>query len=519
MLELYRPSLRAAGAIAVLLAWLASLGWLAHRRLETSEDASLSTAASLQLSPGTVWYALYAGTTQIGNAGITLDTLSPGYRISETVVLETRSGDSLARATRLSKLWLGTTLNVERLESRYSREGRQANWDVSFQGDTVTELLVSAALRTQGRIVFPDPPTSTIAIPYRLALGGSLAPGRTRSYRTLDGWPPAERTADVEIGRDSLFRYVDSSVAQPDGRHWLAAHTDSVHASSVILNGARGPRRVWVDHHGAVAAITTPLGVRWDRTDFDLSASEFRKTIGERTAAIRAAVPILEAFAQSAAARDTATRDRQFLIAHRDGSPIDPELIRYLAGGRQTLHGDTLTVRADQRLTETTTESARDTVSDPLIQSEALAITRAERRLVAAPLDRAGLPAFMAAFRTLVRVDTSATAAEDALGTLGEHAGRPDGVARLFVALLRAAGMQARYAIGVYPVGDTLLTHAWVEVWGTRSGWYAVDPVTGATAASTGLVRIAFAGSSHPDEMLALLANARLTEIASRDIP
>ena len=88
MLEIYRPSLRAAGAIAVLMAWVASLGWLGLRRLNTSEDSRLTSEASLRLAPGTVWYALNAGTTQIGNAGITLDTLSSRYRISETLVLE-----------------------------------------------------------------------------------------------------------------------------------------------------------------------------------------------------------------------------------------------------------------------------------------------------------------------------------------------------------------------------------------------------------------------------------------------
>jgi transglutaminase-like putative cysteine protease len=517
MLELYRPSLRASGAIAVLLAWLASLGWLAHRRLERTEAATLTSEASLRLAPGTVWYALFAGSTQIGNAGITLDTLSPGYLISETMVLETRDGDTLARATRLSKSWLGTALNVERVESRYSRERHRSNWSLILQGDTVSEHLVSPTLRTQGRILLPEQPTAAVAIPYRLALGGGLAPGRTRTYRTLDGWPPAVTTSEVTVGRDSRFRYVDSSVVAPDGVHWVAAHVDSTRSFSVVMNGARGPRRLWVDHHGEVSAMTTLFGLRWSRTDFDLSATEFRKTIGERSGAIRGAVPTLEPFAKSQAARDTATADREFLVEHRDGSPVDAELLRYLAGGRQSLRGDTLIVHGEQSFASDRTESARDTTPDPLIQSDAMAILKLERSMVTAPLDRSRLPALMLAFRALIQVDTSAAAAEDALGTLGAHAGRPDGVSRLFVALLRSAGLPARYAVGIYAQGDTLYTHAWVEVWARQVGWYAVDPATGTVPASTGLVRVAFSGSSHPDEMLALLANARLTEIGRKE--
>ena len=95
---------------------------------------------------------------------------------------------------------------------------------------------------------------------------------------------------------------------------------------------------------------------------------------------------------------------------------------------------------------------------------------------------------------------------------------RPDGVARLFVALLRASGVPARYVVGVYARDTTMLTHAWAEIWSsTAGGWYAVDPVSGTLAANTGLIRLAFSGSSHPDELIALVANARLTELGRKE--
>ena len=100
----------------------------------------------LRLAPGTVWYALYAGSTQIGNAGITLDTLPSGYLVSQTVVLETRNGAGLARSTRLSKAWLGSAVNVERVESRFSREGQQTDWSVSFEAMRMRSI--SSALFT-----------------------------------------------------------------------------------------------------------------------------------------------------------------------------------------------------------------------------------------------------------------------------------------------------------------------------------------------------------------------------------
>jgi hypothetical protein len=515
MLELYRPSLRAAGAIAVLFAWLASLGWLAARRLNKTEETTLSSEATLRLAPGTVWYALYAGSTQVGNAGITLDTLSPGYRVSEAVTVESRNGAGLARAARRTEAWLSATLNLERLESTYSREGHQTASNILVVGDTITVHFASGERRAQGHTHFNEPPTAGIAVPYRLALGGGLAPGRARTLRLLDSWPVGAGVARITVGGASVLKFADSARSDDLDHHWVAVHTDSVRAFAVTVNGAGGPRRLWVDHRGAVSAIETPFGLRWVRTDFDLSETEFRKNLVEQTDAIRAAVPVMAQFAAPGSPHDTGTADRRFLVEHRDGSPVDTALLLLLAGGRQTIEGDTITVHAGP--VAISSESIRDTTPDPMAQQDAAAIGKIQRVLVTEPLTRDRLPGFIAAFRQLARVDTAAAAPEDALGTLGAKVGRPDGLTRLFVALMRASGVPTRYVVGVYPHADTMLTHSWAEIWSeTAGGWYAVDPVSGAASANTGLIRLALAGSSHPDEMLALLANARLTELGRK---
>jgi len=321
--------------------------------------------------------------------------------------------------------------------------------------------------------------------------------------------------ARISVGRDSLLHFADSSQSSGPGGHWVAAHTDSVRALSVTINGAGGPRRLWVDHRGAVSGIVTPLGLRWVRTDFDLSETDFRRGLPERTAGIRNAIPSMAQLAATAWSHDTSTDDRRFRVEHRDGTPIDTALLALFGGGRQSVQGDTLTIHAAPASAQG--ESARDTVPDPMIQHDALAITKALRGVVSEGNSGDPLPALLVAIHSLARLDTTVTAPDDALGTLGRHAGRPDGIARLFVAMLRASGVPARFVVGVYPQGDTLLTHAWVEVWNaSASGWLAVDPVNGHPIASTGLIRLAIGGSSHPDEMLAMLANARLTDLARK---
>lgn len=514
MLILYRPSLRVAGAIAVLFTWLGSLGWLAARRINQTEETTLSSQATLRLAPGTVWYAVYSGQTQVGNAAITLDTLSPGYRVSEAVMLESPDGVQLVRSTRRTDAWLGATLRLTRIRTDLSREGRLAGWNVVIAGDTVTAHFASSATRTQGRTQLGEP-TTTIAIPYRLALGGGLTPGRTRTMRLLEGWPLGGGIARISVAGDSMIHFADSARTEGSDHHWVTAHADSVRAFAVVVDGPGGPRRLWIDHRGSIAGVETTFGLRWVRTDFDLSETAFRKALPQRTDSIRASFAPISQYAARNVAPDTSTEERRFLVQRRDGSPIDTALLRLLAGGRQSVEGDTITVHTAP--TMRSGEGVKDSVQDPMIQHDAGAIQKVQRMLVTEPLNRERLPAFIAAFSALVRVDTALGSPEDALSTLGAKRGRPDGITRLFVAFLRASGVPSRYVIGIYPQHDTLLTHSWAEIWSENAGgWYAVDPVSSHARANSGLIRLAFGGSSHPDEMLAMLANARLTEIGRK---
>lgn len=516
MLQLYRPSIRAAGAIVVLAAWVGSLAWLGVRRLGQSEDTTLSNEASLRLAPGTVWYALKAGDTQVGTAAVTLDTLSPGYRVDAAMMLTSPSADGLVRINRRTEVWLGSTLNIEKIHSRLSRDGREDDWDLLVHGDTVQARHSAAKSAARGVAILAHAPTAAWVMPYRLALGGGLVPGEDRTLTLLEGWPIAAGVSRLRVGADSMIHFTDSSRFDAAAQAWTAVHTDSARSYPVTLAAPGGPRRVWVDRHGTVTRMITPFGLEWLRADFDLSETAFRKELPAHMAAIRAALPRLLAYSADPNA-DTETTVRRFLVQHRDGTRVDTSLLALFAGGRQSVHGDTIVIRPMGPMTAG--ESSADTLSDPVIQTEPLPVMALERRLVQEPVTAANLPALVAAFRPLVRLDTAATAAEDALGATHAPA-RPDGIARLFTAVMRASNVSARFVIGIYPQGDTLWTHAWVEVWiPAANGWAAVDPVSGRAVASTGLIRLAFAGSSHPEEMLAQVANARFVDVTPKVVP
>ncbi len=510
-LILYRPSLRASLAIVVLLGWGGSLGWLAWRQVHADRATDLSSEAALRLAPGGGWFAIDAGSVQVGSGGITLDTLSPGYRIVATETFEVPRDGRLTRTTWRSETHLDATLGLEGITARSSMPGRAVDWSVIARGDSIMVSSLDGTRRAVGKLHLDARPVAQSALSYRLALSGVAASGRSRTVLVADGWPPAVVEAPVVAGRDSTIDYADSSRTDPvEG--WVAAHQTTAHAVALDIVGPLGPYRLWVDHRGNVLGRQTPLGVTWVRTDFDLAISRFQRRVAADPGSVAAALPAMRLLAASRLI-DTSTAPRRYLALHRDGTPVDTALLAGLSGGRQTVHGDTITVGPE--VSHPVVITPREVPEDPMIQSDAHAVRTFAASFDGMVAESVGLMALIDTIRRTVRLDTAIGAPQDALGTLAAHRGRPDGIARLFVAAARAAGIPARYVTGVAVRGDTLYPHAWAEVWspGGRGGWFAVDPVRGLVPAPTNLIRLALAGSGGRDGMLPLVANARLVPL------
>lgn len=508
------PSVRALAAVAVLACWALALTLLGIRTAGPAGAGDLSNEASLRLSPAASWFAIYSGGEQVGSAGITLDTLSPGYRVRETVTMEVPTAKSLLRATRLIETRLGASLGIQEMHSRYSLGDRQHQWTLTPTHDTMTVGYRADTLQFGSSVATVTVAQSLGSAPYRLALTGGLARGRTREVLVFAGWPPSAAPTSFQVGRDSMVVFADSAALDPASGLFTVAHRDSVEVTEVRVNSPIGPHRIWVDRRGGIAGVEWPLGVRWVRSDFDLAVQAFRRSAQTRERFIRTALGPLAPLS----APDTSSGVRRFRISRRDGEPIGGALLVLLSGGRQTLLAGVMRVAvAPERLPRS---HRADRSFDPLAQETAPEIRALADRLLGTNRGEEALTHLAQEIPRLASVDTSASAAEDALGTLRNHRGRPDGLARLYVAIARAAGVDARYVVGVLPRGDSLLTHAWAEVREPVSNnWVAVDPVFGRARAGTGLIRMALGGSSHPDDLRTSLAQARFTSLDSTEAP
>lgn len=517
-----RPSARNIAAIGVLIAWGASIAWLAVRSGSRSESALLRSEASLRLSPGDAWFQVMAGNAPLGIAGVTLDTLGAGYRVRETITLDLPGDTAVNRANRTTEFRMGPDLTLESIESQDGILGFRRHYRIDVGETGWTSALSHGGQIVAGGEVLGELPISLALASYRLALTGALGDNTQRRLLTVAGWPAAAGEARYRVGRDTLVIFADSAVQVGTSAEWQAAHLDSAAAKTVMVRSAAGPIILQVSVRGSLVGLEYPLGIHWVRTDFDL----IRRARGPGTMATNVAnvapdLPTILPWTGSGHRLDPADTLVGFRVTRRDGSQIGVERLELFAGEgieyrRARLDGapagDLLVVGPFRQRNPPDGSPAQD----PLIQEtdpSVVAFADSFRTSTGTDFDR------LAARLRRFRVDTSAAAPVDAAGTLAAGRGRPDGLARLLVAVLHLHGWRARYVIGVAPVSDTLYSHAWVEHWQpAERRWVGIDPHT-LEPLSAGMIRLAKAGSSHPADLLPMLADVRFAKMLNDTMP
>jgi hypothetical protein len=344
--------------------------------------------------------------------------------------------------------------------------------------------------------------------PLRLALVGALAARDGRTLPLVGGWPPAAWSTAIVPDGDSTAIYADSSDMSPATGEWIPVAWDTTVTHALILDAPDGPVRLVVNPRGTVISIEHALGVRWLRDDFSVARLNFRGALDADR--ITAALPVMAWGSLRPPGTDTATGAMNYSVTRRDGSPVNANLLRLLAGGRQQVSSVGLVILSRGAANRPGPGIAHD----PMVQESDSAIALLASELVA-HLDEGRFREVARVLRARVSVDTALSLPEDAAGALSLGRARPEGLGRLLVAVLNRTGYRAQLVVGVQPVGDTLFTHAWVEASRRRDGWQQViDPLTGATP-PTSWVRVAVAGSAAPEDLLPLVADVRFTPMTS----
>ena len=502
-------------AAAIFTAWGVGLGWLVKREFFRPTGVRLAEAARA-IPPGATYYRLDLGGHQIGFASSTLDTMGDSIRVDEMLVLEVATLGRLTRTTGRSTAVVGRTFRLRSLDVRFDGDLGRFTARGEVAADSVLRLLLVSAGDTQtARVDLPRPTVIPVLLPLRIAFGGQLAPGTTRTARVFDPLLLVEHDVGVTIGRESTLVVADSADFDSTAMAWVPVLFDTVPTFrlDVMSDGVR--TSTWVDAQGRVVRSANALGFTMERSAFEIAYENFRRRDTTRllAASARAAPGIVPLTVLAAGRSLPATGPRELRLRLSGVAPNGS----HLASPRQRWAGDTLVIRqeADAALRAAyQLPRAADSAfgpwlaPEPLIQSENPRIRAQARLLVGRQRDpaRAAERLMQWVHEELRREVTAAV--PNAVQVFETRRGDANDHAVLYVALARAAGLPARTAAGLLYLDGQFYYHAWPEVY--LGDWVAVDPALGQFPADAARLRLVTGGLARQVELLRLVGTLKI---------
>ena len=487
--------------IAILAAWVLSLGWLVKREVFRPTGARLA-AAALAVPPGALFYRLAVGGQQVGYSSTTIDTLASSLRVENVFVLDIPAMGALHRTSARSIATLSRALRLETVETTFDGDLGQFAAHGRVIGDTVLLVAIVAAGDSQTtRIPLQGPITLPTLLPLRLAFGGELRSGHAYTARLFDPLLLTGRDVTARVAAESTLVVSDSADLDSTTMAWVPQHFDTVRAFRIDHDALGVPMSSWIDAQGGLVFATTD-GFAMERAAFEIVYQNFKKRDTVRIARSSAAPAPGEIVPLTA------------LVAGVRSDPEPRERLRLRKNGRDTVEivqAAALEAHAaPYRLPSRDTALARWLAPEPLIQSHDPRIAAQARRVI----ERERAPARVAELlthwvhRTLRRAIPPPGSVPSAVKVLETARGDCNDATTLFVALARSTGLPARTVGGLIYLNGRFYYHAWAEVY--LNDWIAVDPTFDQFPADAAHVPIATGGLARQIELVPLVGRLKL---------
>jgi len=489
--------------IAILAAWVLSLGWLVKREVFRPTGARLA-AAALAVPPGALFYRLAVGGQQVGYSSTTIDTLASSLRVENVFVLDVPAMGALHRTSARSIATLSRALRLETVETTFDGDLGQFAAHGRVIGDTVLLVAIVAAGDSQTtRIPLQGPITLPTLLPLRLAFGGELRSGHAYTARLFDPLLLTGRDVTARVAAESTLVVSDSADLDSTTMVWVPEHFDTVRAFRIDHDALGGgvPMSSWIDAQGGLVFATTD-GFAMERAAFEIVYQNFKKRDTVRIARSSAAPAPGEIIPLTA------------LVAGVRSDPEPRERLRLRRNGRDTIDIVQATASeahaAPYRLPSRDTALARWLAPEPLIQSHDPRIAAQARRVI----ERERAPARVAELlthwvhRTLRRAIPPSGSVPSAVKVLETARGDCNDATTLFVALARSTGLPARTVGGLIYLNGRFYYHAWAEVY--LNDWIAVDPTFDQFPADAAHIPIATGGLARQIELVPLVGRLKL---------
>jgi transglutaminase superfamily protein len=508
---------RGSVAAVILIAWLAGLAVLVRREFFHTETDRMRDAGS-RVDPGTAYYRVMQAGTQIGFASSRTDTTATEITVSDQLLFDIKAGGGTHRGSARLSSSLTRSLELRTFLLELSPEigPLRANGEVS--GDTL--LTLSIRMGDEPPEVRGIPLTKPLLLPTLVPMTFALMErptlGARRTFSVFDPLSMAPGEVTVVVRAESLFVVNDSASFDWARKRWIAARRDTVRAWLVEQEG--GALSGWVDANGRMVEAMHPGNLYLEREAYEV-AFENWQTWNARAVETPTDGDIQEATAIASSAPIRNHRRLAQLAVRLAGAPLEGWA---LIGGRQTLRGDTLSIRR-----EATTSlmpayplpMARGGRFEDMLRPERLLQSEDSAIVALAERIRGGTRNPRVAAERLARwvhdslekrisfsIPSAAQVLRARAGDCNEHT-------QLYVALARAIGLPARAAAGLAYVGGKFYYHAWPEVF--LGDWVAVDPTFGQFPADAAHLRFVIGGFSKQAELLRLIGRLRIDVVST----
>jgi Transglutaminase-like superfamily len=530
-----RHGARLAIGAAVIIAWLAGLGFLVRREYFRPPLERLAEAA-LRVNPGVVYYGVTQGDRRVGFASSSIDTTEASFTVTDYLVADIPVGGMARRTTARTSVILSRSLRLRSFDLNLDAEGAPVSVSGRVDGDSSLILAIRSGTErpdTQ-RVALTGPILLPTLVPLALALGEKPTVGKDYVLPVFDPASMAARDVTFAVRAESLFVVNDSSVFDSTTGRWRGARPDTIKAWQVMtVAGSEGRAGApgatgfsgWIDEQGRILSTTT-LGFGLERMPYEVAFNNWRLD-SARAGPVDSTRDILETTAIGAGKAIASSR--------RGGAAALRVRLRNvdlrgfdLDGGRQRLTRDTLVVTREPRAAMIAAFSRPEYRNPEEGRQLDPANTRAEPLLQVADPRIARLAARLGKFngypstgvrrianwvhdslqkRITFGVPSAVEVLQSRRGDCNEHA-------QLFVALARAAGIPSRVVAGLAYIDGKFYYHAWAEV--RLAGWIAVDPTLGQFPADAGHIRFVIGGVGRQAELLRLMGSLQIDVLGTQ---
>lgn len=492
-------------ATTILIAWVVSLLWMIQRSYFPSK---VQESTDWPVPPGAAYFAITLGDAQVGFSSTNVDTVPEGIGVQQIIRIDLPrppgKGGPVRRLVIRTEALLTRSLRLRTWHTALLDGDEQATTVGRVEGDTALIVVNQWATGTDTlRTRLSQPILLPVAVPFAVVQRRPLRPGQSHHALVLDPIGLELTQVEIRLAAESLFAIPDSAVFDSAQRQWVPARSDTVRAWRLETVEHGLPVSRWIDAQGLVVRTTTPFGLGFQRSAFELVTLNYRN---RRPSLVAGAWPAGIGAELQGPAPGVAPGGSLQIQLQRQGAIVPLVGAPALDGGGQRVNTDTLSI---SRVLPSGSIPLQDSLIGPSYLGDSPLLQLHEARLQALAQSLKGNDGPVTAGRIgdwmnrSVALGRSGPARPGALATSMRREGDAASRALLYLSLARADGIPARLASGLVRGSDGFHLDSWPEVW--LGDWVPVDLQAGRLPADPNRIRLVIGGAGRSHELVPLI--------------